>query len=380
MHLHRNLASGLRKVSWGWIKANVHSSLLFTLAILVMAILALSSLQPGLAELRTLALTLPTVWVVSLAVRIAAQHLSIGEDSLELQTKLGPTGNLSTDYEYLRPIQILKYSVAGHAATIFLVVLGMVITAASLPADTTRTSSMGGGSPQLATLWDVHGGWGSLAWASQIMWVNLLVGILNLLPTVPFDNRALLYGLFLLRRKKSETSVHSNLAVFNSHLSAFMLGTSCAAVALSIFHDIESIGWYALAAAGVYLFVAGRWEMARVQQLEEQNVQLTGPIRDKHHRHHSSRSHRSGANVGEISHSSSGDLGDSAIQNFVPSEASANGSPVACQERRLHVSEAYLDEILRKLHREGAGALSVREQEALLTASQKLKEKHRSKQ
>ena len=371
MGLYRKLLSGVKKLPCGWIKANVHSSLLFTLALLVIGLLVISSLRPGLAELRTLALTLPVIWVVSLAVRIAAQHLSIGEDSLEFQIKLGPTGNLSTDYEFLRPIQILKYSVAGHAATLFLVVLGMVITAAVLPMEQSQKINLGIGNRATALL-DVHGGWGSLAWASQILWVNLIIGVLNLLPTIPFDNRAMLYSLFLLRRHSNETVVLRDLSTFNSHLAAFFLGTGFAALGLSLIYSVEPIGWYAVTAAGVYLFVASRWEVSRSLQLEEQCVQLEAVTREHHqkHSHHGSKHHRGGGS--DILH------GSELAFRQTSDEPSSAGQSATKSERRMHVSEAYLDEILRKLHREGTSSLSIREQEALLTASRKLREKHKS--
>jgi len=317
-----------------------------------------------------MAMTLPVVWVVSLTVRIAAQHLAIGEDSLEFQTKLGPTGNLSTDYEFIRPVQILRYSLAGHAATLFLIVLGMVITSAVLPGGQTPNVTQSGWAPSAALL-DVHGGWGSLAWASQIMWVNLLIGALNLLPTVPFDNRALLYGLSLLRRRANEPSVLRSLADFNSHLAVFFVGVGLAILGLSILHNVDSLGWYAVTAVGVYLFVASRWERSRAEQLEQQFFPLGDASRVRHHRQTGSRHHR---------HEPSEVVQDAEIPSHVASmDPAVVGTTAPRPERKMHVSEAYLDEILRKLHREGTASLSIREQEALLTASQKLKEKHRSK-
>lgn len=362
--------SGIKKLPCGWIKANVHSSLLFTLALLVIGLLVVSGLRSGLAELRTLALTLPVIWVVSLAVRIAAQHLSIGEDSLEFQIRLGPTGNLSTDYEFLRPVQILKYSVAGHTATLFLVVLGMVITSAVLPVEQSQKFPADV-STSAAALLDVHGGWSSLAWASQILWVNLIIGSLNLLPTIPFDNRALAYGLIMLRRRESESEVLRSLATFTSHLAAFFLGIGLAILGLSVLFGLDSGGWYAVTAAGVYLFVASRWEASRAQQLEAQCFHLEANGRDHHHPAPPCKSKHHRSEASRTSQSSGTSLRQPTEQPAIA------GPPAGKSGRRMHVSEAYLDEILRKLHREGTDALSVREQEALLTASEKLREKHK---
>ncbi len=370
MQLQKTIVEWLRGLPCGWIRANVHSSLLFTLGLLIIGLLFISNLQPGLAEFRSLALTLPAIWVISLAVRIAAQHLVIGEDSMDLQTRIGPTGNLSTDYEFLRPIQILKYSIAGHFATLFLVVLGLVVIAAVLPANLAESQS-GDSAVRWAELLDIHGGWGSLAWASQIMWVNILIGALNLLPTIPFDNRGLLYSLALLGRRRDELSALRSLANFTSHTAAFLIGSGLSLLGVSILFNLDSMGWYAIAAAGVYLFVASRWEKSRAEQLEQQCVSLAGAPREKHHKHHMSRHYRS--------HPVDDSMAEEAQTQQSSNDSFAGDSSVVVQERRMHVSDAYLDEILRKLHREGTNSLSIKEQEALLTASQKLKEKHRIK-
>lgn len=371
MLLDRRLPRFLKNLPFGWVQANIHSSLLFTLGTMVIGLLFISNLRPGLAEFRTLTLTLPAIWVISLAVRIAAQHLAIGRDSLDVQTRLGPTGNLSTDYEFLRPVQILKYSLAGHAASLMLVALGLMVSAAVLPVG----DSAGAGEQaefRLAPLLDIHGGWSSLAWASQIMWVNLLIACLNLLPTVPFDNRSLLYGLALIGRRKEESAVLRNLAQFNSHLAAFLVGVGLAVLAISILYNLDSMGWYAMMAAGVYLFVASRWEFSRALQLEQQCVTLgNSAARERHHKHHGSRHFRFTAVETRQSELAGTSLDASETSSDVPS--------MVVQEKKMQVSDAYLDEILRKLHREGTSSLSVREQEALLTASEKLKEKHRSR-
>jgi hypothetical protein len=348
----------------GWIRANVHPSLLLTLGLIAGGSLAVGYTHQGFTELKPLALTLPIVWVVSLAVRIAAQHFAIGADSIEMHTKLGPTGNLSTDYEFLRPWQIFRYAIAGQAATISLLSIGGLVCAVLLPVGNSSSSWM--------TLVEPRGGWDSLAWATQIIWVNALVFALNLLPTIPFDNRALLYSLAMLHRRHEEAKVLRRLAGFNSHLAFALLGVSLAVFAISSTLELQPMGWYLFAAAGVYLLVSSRWEVSRAAQLEEQCVSFGAARVERRSRRSSGRQPKR-----EPVKESEDTVPASAFHPVDAEDQEADS--VTIREPRMHVSEAYLDEILRKLHREGTAALSVREQEALLTASQKLKEKHRTK-
>lgn len=334
--------------SWG--QAKIHSSLLITLFLISFATLTLSVTRPSLADFKPFVLTLPTIWVISLAVRIAAQHLVIGSHSLELETLLGPTGNLSTHYEDLPPKQILGYALAGHAATIGLVLLGALVNLASAPIDQGLTT--------WTALLDVQGGWSNRSLASQIMWINLVIGVLNLLPTIPFDNRAFMYSLMCRGQFGEEPSILRRLALADSHLATLLLGAGSTLFMLSLVSDTEYFGWYALIAASVYLFVASRWEAARSYQLEEQYMPVVNVRQDVAQRRvptpHFKKPQR------EISES--------------PAR-----QPTKLEERRERqpAAETDIDEILRKLHREGTGSLSIQEQEALLSASQRLKEKQK---
>jgi len=154
--------------SWGLGQADIHSSLLITLGLLSGMILLVSLSRPGFAELQTLAVTIPVVWIVSLAVRIATQQLSIGVYSLDTTTTVGPSGNLSTDYEYLPPNRILAYAVSGQLATAGLVLLGLIVNAAMTPTVN--------GNLSWSQVFDLTSGWESRAWATQIMWVNIFIG------------------------------------------------------------------------------------------------------------------------------------------------------------------------------------------------------------
>lgn len=308
--------------------------------------LVLSVTRTSFADFKPFVLTLPMIWVVSLAVRIAAQHLIIGSHSLELETLLGPTGNLSTHYEDLPPRQILGYALAGHVATVSLILLGALVNLASAPIDQ--------GLSTWTALLDVEGGWSNRSLASQIMWINIAIGILNLLPTIPFDNRALFYSLMCRGQFGEEPQILRRLASMDSHIASVLLGCGSTLFALSWFVETEYFGWYALIAAAVYLFVASRWESARSLQLEEQYMPVVNVRQDVPQRRPPAPH-----------------FGTAAVR-------SKRDEPA--KEKRTEAkpaSESEIDEILRKLHREGTSALSIQEQEALLSASQKLKEKQK---
>ncbi|MFO0940135.1 MAG: hypothetical protein U0930_05150 [Pirellulales bacterium] len=343
--------------SWG--QAKIHSSLLMTLFLLSFATLLLSVTRPTFAEFKPFVLTLPMIWVVSLTVRIAAQHFAIGSHSLDLETLLGPTGNLSTHYEDLPPRQIMLYALAGQSATIALVLLGGLVNLASIPADQTMTIG--------SALLDVVGGWSNRALATQIMWVNLVIAILNLLPTIPFDNRALLYSLLCRGQFGEEPAILRRLASADSHLATLLMGAGATLFALSCIEKQDYFGWYALIAAGVYLFVASRWEAARSHQLEEQYMPVLNVRQDTPARRppapHFGQAPRESKRKGKAVRDRAADNVKPKVQATVPGVESAP------------TNESDIDEILRKLHREGTGSLSIQEQEALLTASQKLKEK-----
>lgn len=328
--------------SWG--RANIHASLMITLCLLCVSMLVLGSMSGGYAELRSFSYTLPIIWVVSLAVRIAAQHVAIGIHSLELETVLGPTGNLSTDYEDLPPKQMLKYAIAGHASTFLLVLLGVLISASMV--------QQAAGGAGWATLSDIQGGLNNRALASQIMWVNIFIGVFNLLPTVPFDNRALLYALLSRKQSSDEPGILRKLAFLNSHLACLMIGCGLTLLVLGSLSNTEYVAWYVLVAASIYLFVSSRFEAARSRLLEEQYMPIVTVRKDPPQA-----------------------LPPTPHLKVVVPEPKNRAQEKAAKKSS---NETDLDDILRKLHREGTGALSDQEQEALLKASQKLKEKRKT--
>ncbi len=355
---------------WGLGQAEIHSSLLIMLGVLALLTAGVGFSRPGFEELIPVAMTLPVVWVLSLAVRVAAQQLVLGESSIEMETTVGPTGNLSTDYEYLPPKRILVYALAGQLATLGLALLGFTVSAALVQAGETPVTSM-------ANLFDLKGGWRSEAWASQIMWVNLFLSVLHLLPTVPFDSRAVLFAVFSFpHRMAQEPHVFRRLATLVSHLATFMLGIGLSTMVTSLVLRQEILGWYAAVAAAVYLFVAGRWESSRAEELEEQYA----PVLHRHSRHQSgvkSAHLQFGVEPGNPEtgrkHPARRKTGDEALAPVDSSAAQSAADAVASEfAEQTMLAGTDIDEILRKLHREGRDALSDGEQQALLSASREL--------
>lgn len=349
---------------WGLGHAEIHSSLLIMLGLLSLLIASVGFSRPGFAELIPLAITLPIVWIVSLAVRVAAQQLVLGESSIEMETTVGPTGNLSTDYEYLPPKRILMYAAAGQLATLALVLLGFLVTAAIAQAGEGRELTAAG-------LLDLKGGWSSAAWASQIMWVNVFLGLLHFLPTVPFETRAILFALFSLpHRRPQEPFVFRRMAVLVSHLATFMLGAGLATLLISLAWRQEILGWYAAVAAAVYLFVAGRWESSRADELEEQYA----PVLHRHARH--GRQPPAPHLKYRVDGKGGASEGQPVQQPERPSaQLPGDDAMLAEFDETLLQPTVDIDEILRKLHRQGRESLSPSEQEALLSASRELKER-----
>ncbi len=344
---------------WGLSQAEIHSSLLLTLGAISVSFVLFGTSRPGLGELISAAFTMPIVWLLSIAVRVAAQQLVIGDSHLEMETTIGPTGNLSTDYEYLPAKRMLIYSLAGQLATAGLALLGFVVSAAMIQADAATLST-----PDLL---DLKGGWTSQAWASQIMWVNIFLFSLHLLPTVPFDMRATLFALFSMRHSNSqEPHVFRNVAGLVSRLSTFLLGVGMALMCVSLLSGQEITGWYCVIAASVYLFVAGQWESSRAESIEEQYA----PVLLRKHRPHAKeiktahtkfRGEAGGAQSKIERRTSAVDITNNEILMDAAEETLSKSSDV--------------DEILRKLHREGLESLSQLEQDALLSASRRLKAK-----
>lgn len=334
---------------WGFGHVEIHSSLLIALPSLAAALVLLSFMRFGMAELRTAAVTLPLIWLISLLIRVAAQQLAIGTHSNHLETIVGPAGNLSTDHERLDGPIMFSYAVAGQMATASLVILGFVVSAAIAPVN--QSPLINQTALTASELFDFKCGWTSRAWASQIMWLNLFIGSLHLLPTVPFDMRALVYACSRIRNRRfSQARIYSKLASMDSHLSCILFGIGLACAIIQFNCDGLITGWYGFIAASVYLFVGGRWEAARAAEFDEPALEEPTFLkrRDAAHAHQS----------------------DSPFP--ARSDYLAHKSHYAAPDSEI-IPALDIDEILRKLHREGDSSLSVDEREALLSASKRLK-------
>lgn len=346
--------------SWGLGQAEIHSSLFITIGLLAVLFFCFSINRVGFNEFRTVAITLPIVWIVSLAFRIAAQQLAIGDFAHDSQTVVGPTGNFHTDYEYLSARPMLLYSVTGQLASLGLIALGLVINAALTPTSESVNLS--------AELLDLRGGWESRAWATQIMWVNVFLFCLHLLPTIPFDMRATVFAVLSLRsRTAQEPKVFRRIASFDSHLAAVMFGAGILAACIEAASGHEIIGWYAAIAAAVYLFVASQWEGARAEELEEQYSPTPMRIvRRDAPQPPAVDFHLESELPPEDSFSERAAEAQDAADDFLGGFDNSNAAVPYPPD---------VDEILRKLHREGTDSLTLIEREALLSASREIQER-----
>ena len=329
---------------WGFGHVEIHSSLIIGLPSLAAVLVVLSFMRLGMTELRTAAVTLPLIWLISLLIRVAAQQLAIGTHANHLETIVGPAGNLSTDHERLDGPVMFSYALAGQIATASLIILGFVVAAAIAPVNQAGLTA--------SELFDFKCGWTSRAWASQILWLNLFIGSLHLLPTVPFDMRALVYACSRIRhRRVAQSRIYQTLASMDSHLSCILFGVGIACAVFQYNFAGIVTGWYGFIAASVYLFVGGRWEAARAAEFDEPAFEEPAFMSRRDPAH--------------------------ARQSDSPFPARSDFQPHSSHYTALDVDLTHtldLDEILRKLHREGQGSLSDSERKALLTASKRLKD------
>ncbi|MFO1064173.1 MAG: hypothetical protein U0892_09945 [Pirellulales bacterium] len=295
--------------------------------------------------------TLPVVWLISRIVRLAAQVLAIGSHGDEFEMVVGPTGNTSSDYELLSGPAMLSYAMAGQAATLLLSLLGLLVRAAIAPTASPTPDLT------LASIFDLGTGWGSDAWASQILWVNGFLFVIHLLPAVPFDTRALLVGWFRITQPQAPSSVHYRaLASAGSHLAVLIAGAAGAMI-LSQLGNTEGFNlWYAAVLISIYLFMISQFELLKSR--DEEDIDGLKP------RPTLRRDHQAAAQTGRHLKLHAGH------QTFLDDE-------LLSQEDFEPAAPVDIDEILRKLHREGRDALSDSEKEALLSASREIQERRR---
>ncbi len=335
--------------NWRLEFVSIHFSALFGLAISGLVLITALCVWPEERGLQTVAITLPVIWIGSLLLRITAQLLAIGSHGDHHEMVIGPVGNLSSDYEQLSGPAMMSYAVAGQAATVLVGFLGLLILSAVSPTPTTGLT--------IATVLDFRTGWDSAAWASQIVWVNGFLFVLHLLPAAPFDARALYVGWCRVSRPGIATSeIHRLLATTNSHLAIGMAAFSLAMIISRLTSMEPAIVWYCLLAVSVYLLIASQIE---IYQAEREEVYVDHPLtRGWSERNVTQARERNSSYDPEFEFSESFDSLDTPSPHEVLD----------------------IDEILRKLHREGQDALSPFEKEALLSASRELQARRQTRQ
>jgi hypothetical protein len=325
----------------------IHITAVLLVPVLSLGLLGYTYSVPGLEELRPAAATLPLVWLASLTVRLMAQILAIGSHGDEFEMVVGPTGNTSSDYELLSGPAILSYAMAGQAATLLLALLGLLVLAALAPSPASGLT--------LAAVFDFHSGWGTAAWASQVLWVNGFLFGMHLMPAAPFDTRALLVGWFRITQPQMPPSAgHRALGYANSHLAMLLAGAATAMIVSQLGAAERLTPWYGVLVISVYLLMISQFEMLRAREQEE----LESP-----------RSARQSLRR------------DAQPTSQVARHYKLHGGHHSFLEEDSMTGEMEtapildIDEILRKLHREGQDALSTTEKEALMSASRELKAK-----
>ncbi len=319
----------------------VHVSTLLALPLLSLAIACIPMFTSLDGRWSVAAITVPIIWIGSLAVRIGLQWMAIGAQS-EFELVVGPTGNISQGYERLSGANMMSFAVAGQSGTLVMVVIGGLLLGAS-PSSPGLT---------LASLLDFQTGWHGTAWASQLLWVNAFLFFMHLWPASPLDARALYVGWRHISRPGiSPAEIHRSVANIDSHVGTAAASFSLAMIITRLMAN-EPIGvWHFLFTISIYMLIASHIEAYQAQQ-EEELLEPPAPRR------------RQRTQLASYT--------DSSFSKFSDFDEDSLDMPSAHEVLDV-------DEILRKLHREGQDALSAFEKEALLSASRELKARRQSR-
>lgn len=313
----------------------VHVSTLVACPLMALAIFMLPRLTSLDGQWAVAAITIPFVWLASVAVRILAQRLAIGSQA-DFELVVGPTGNISHEYDQLSGPNMMSYAVAGQSATMIMALVGVLILGAT-PSSPGLT---------LASLLELQTGWHGNAWASQLLWVNGFLFAMHLLPASPFDARALYVGwCHISHPGMTSGSVRRSLAAANSHIGTAVAGFSLAMIVSRMTENQPAGVWLFLLTVSIYLLFMSQMEAYQGQQEDEL---LEPPAPRKRQRPQLAS------------------YPDSAFSKFANFDEEPLDAP--SPHEVLDV-----DEILRKLHREGQASLSAFEKEALLSASREIK-------
>ncbi len=314
---------------------HIHISTLLALPLAGVVVSLIPSMTSMDGRWSIAAITLPLVWVLSLTVRVLTQWFAVGSQD-EFELVVGPTGNISHDYDRLSGPNMMSYAVAGQSATLILAIIGALILGA-----TPLSSGL-----NMSTLLELQTGWYWNAWASQLIWVNALLFAVHLLPASPFDARALYVGwCHISQPGVTEGYVNRSLATVDSHLGTAIASFSLAMICNRMMENQPAGVWHVLLLVSIFLLAVSHIEAYQAQQSDEL---LEPPTLRRKQRPQL-------ASYNENSFSTYSDFDQDLLES--PS---------------LH-EVLDVDEILRKLHREGQESLSASEKEALLSASRELK-------
>lgn len=319
----------------------IHVSTLLAIPLAALAIFLVPLFTSLDGQWKVAAITIPLVWLTSLGIRILAQWLSLGSQS-DFDLVVGPTGNISQEYDQLTGPNMMSYAVAGQSATMIMALIGALVLGA--------TNS----SPVLtfASVLELQTGWHLNAWASQLIWVNTFLFCMHLLPAAPFDARALYVGWrHISQPGVSAGTIHRLLSSVNSHIGTALASFSLAMLMVRIMENQPAGVWHFLLMVSIYMFVVSQIEGYQGQRADE----LTEPPTPRR------RQRPQLASYSDTSFSKFSDYDEDPLDIPSPHEV------------------LDIDEILRKLHREGQESLSAFEKEALLSASRELKARRQSK-
>lgn len=319
----------------------VHISLVLALPLAAIGLSLVPYFTALDGEWGAAAITIPCIWAFSLAVRILAQWSSIGTQT-GFELVVGPTGNLSHEYGQLSGPKMMTYAVVGQIVTLITAVVALLILGAA-PSSPALT---------LASVLELQTGLHWNAVASQLLWVNAFMFAMHLLPASPFDARALYVGWCHISHSGiTPGSVHRSLASVDSHIGTAAASCSLAMIVTRMLESQSAGLWHFLLMVSIYLLVVSQIEAYNAQQADD----FLEPPTPRRRQRPQLASYP-----------------DSAFSKFADYD-----------EDQLDIPSPHevldVDEILRKLHREGQESLSAFEKEALLSASRELKARRQSR-
>ena len=175
---------------------------------------------------------------------------------------------------------------------------------------------------------------------------------MHLLPASPFDARAIYVAWWYLTRPGvSPGTIHMSLSATDSHIGTAVASFSLAMIYVRVMESQPAGIWHFLLTVSIYLLLISQSEAYQAQRVDAL-MQPPSPRR---------RTRPQLASYSDTTFSKFAEYDEDPLDMPSPHEV-------------LDV-----DEILRKLHREGQESLSAFEKEALLSASRELKARRQSR-